>query len=99
MKYTTHLNLLTNLKKKAEIKYYADKAKLYGSDKSKTWQLVNEITNYKRKQKTSINCIVDKEGNELTDDKEKADCLNEHFGSVGKIMADQCDNLNFSSLN
>ena len=54
LKYTTHLNLLTHLKKKAEIKYYADKAKLYGSDKSKTWQIVNEITNYKRKQKTSI---------------------------------------------
>ena len=31
--------------------YYQDKAKLYGQDKSKTWQLVNEISNYKRKEK------------------------------------------------
>jgi len=51
IKYTKHLNLLTHLKKKAEIMYYQDKAKLYGQDKSKTWQLVNEISNYKRKEK------------------------------------------------
>ena len=39
IKYTKHLNLLTHLKKKAEILYYKNKAKLYGQDKSKTWQL------------------------------------------------------------
>ena len=85
LKYTKHLNLLTHLKKKAEILYYRNKAKLYGQDKSKTWQLVNEISNYKRKVKTNVKCIIDENGNELTDPVSKADCLNNHFGNVGKM--------------
>ena len=98
LKYTKHLNLLTHLKKKAEIMYYRNKAKLYGQDKSKTWQLVNEISNYKRKVKTNINCIIDKNGNEHTDPKSKANCLNDHFGNVGKNMAEKCQNIPSSCL-
>ena len=92
LKYTKHLNLLTHLKKKAEIMYYRNKAKLYGQDKSKTWQLVNEISNYKRKVKTNIKCIIDKDGIEHTDPVSKANCLNDHFGSVGKNMAENYQN-------
>ncbi len=98
IKYTKHLNLLTHLKKKAEILYYRNKAKLYGQDKSKTWQLVNEISNYKRKEKTNIKCIIDKDGNEHTDPEDKANCLNNHFGSVGKNMAENCKNIPPSRL-
>ena len=92
LNYTKHLNLLTHLKKKAEIMYYRNKAKLYGQDKSKTWQLVNEISNYKRKVKTNIKCIIDKDGIEHTDPVSKANCLNDHFGSVGKNMAENYQN-------
>ena len=98
LKYKTHLNSLTHLKKKAEIKYYHDRAKLYGQDKAKTWRLVNEISNYKRKQKTKIDCLIDKHGNVHTDDESKANCLNNHFGTVGKDMAQKYENIDPSSL-
>ena len=78
--------------------YYRNKAKLYGQDKSKTWQLVNEISNYKRKVKTNVKCIIDENGNELTDPVSKADCLDNHFGNVGKNMAEKYQSTPSSSL-
>ena len=78
---------MTHLKEKAKNKYYRDKSELYGNDKSKTWQLVNEIANYKRKNKTNIKTIIDGKGNKLTDPINIANCLNNHFATVGKEMA------------
>ena len=49
LKYKTHLNKLTHIMEIARIKYYQDKSVIYGSDKSKTWQLINEISHRKRK--------------------------------------------------
>ena len=63
--YKKYLNKLTHLKKKAKNKYYRDKSELYGNDKSKVWQLVNEIANYKRKNKTNIKSIIDGKGIKL----------------------------------
>ena len=53
-KYKAYLNKLTHLKEKAKNKYYREKSELYGNNKSRTWQLVNEITNYKRKKSKAI---------------------------------------------
>ena len=50
-KYKSHLNVLTHIKVKAENMYYRDKSILYGQDKAKTWQLVNEISNRKKKSR------------------------------------------------
>jgi hypothetical protein len=52
--YKKYLNKLTHLKEKAKNKYYRDKSELYGNDKSKAWQLVNDIANYKKKKKTPV---------------------------------------------
>ena len=41
--------MLTHIKVKAMNMYYRDLSHLYGQDKAKTWQLVNEISNRKRK--------------------------------------------------
>ena len=59
-KYKTYLNNLTHLKCKARNKFYRENSKLYGQDKSKTWRLVNEIINFKRKTTTNIKSIIDK---------------------------------------
>ena len=59
---------------------------------------MNEISNYKRKQKTKIDCLIDKHGNIHTDDESKANCLNNHFGTVGKDMAQKYENIDPSSL-
>ena len=55
--YKSHLNNLTRQKEKAKNDYYREKSELYGSNKSKVWSLVNEITNYKRKCKTNIKSL------------------------------------------
>ena len=54
LEYSQYRNLLTKLLRKAKDKYYIDKFILYGQDKAKTWQLVNEITNRKRKLNQNI---------------------------------------------
>ena len=97
-KYKNYRNKLTHLKSKAKDKYYRDKSELYGRDISKTWQLINEISNYKRKTKTSIKSIVDKDGNTLSDHISIADCFNNHFSSVGSVMAQKFDGIDSSRV-
>ena len=59
----------------------------YGHDKAKTWQHVNEIMKRKRKARSSIRKIRNKEGRDIYDVEGIANCLNEHFSSVGKNLA------------
>ena len=92
-KYKAHLNMLTTLKRKCKNDYFKELMKSYGQDRSKTWQLVNKITNFRRKSTTTIKCLVDKDGNKLTNPLDIANTLNNHFGSIGKIMAQEFDNL------
>ena len=92
------MNKLTHLKETAKNKYYRDKSELYGNDKSKTWQLVNEIANYKKKTKTNIKTMVDGNGNKLTNSIDIANCLNNHFATVGNKMAQKFDDIDSSCL-
>ena len=73
--------------------YEYDKQKFadYGHDKGKTWQHVNEIMKRKRKARSSIKKIRNKEGEDISDLEGIANCLNEHFSSVGKNMAEKHD--------
>ena len=93
-----YLNKLTHLKEKAKNKYYRDKSELYGNDKSKAWQLVNDIANYKKKTKTNVKNMVDENGNKLTNSIDIANCLNNHFATVGSKMAQKFDDINSSRL-
>ena len=97
-KYKLFRNKLTHLKTKAKDKYYRDKSELYGRDISKIWQLVNEVTNYKIKNKTTIQSMVDKDGKKLSDPIAIANCLNNHFSSVGNIMAQELNNIDCNRL-
>ena len=84
LKYKTHLNKLTHVLEKARIKHYQDKSIVYGNDKSKTWQLINEISHRKRRSSCTIKRMKDLGGNVLEDPTEIANCLNNHFGTVGQ---------------
>ena len=86
-KYKDYRSLLTRLKIKAKNKYYYELAVSYGNDKSKTWRLINEIMNRRRKSKKSVNSIIDTHGRKIQDPKIIANSLNEHFSTVGKVMA------------
>ena len=97
-KYKSYLNKLTHIKKKSKYKYYKEKSILYGQDKAKTWQLVNEISNRKRKKGAKIKSVKNKKGNILSDSTSIADCFNEHFSTVGKNMSKKFLELDQSML-
>ena len=78
--------------------YYEEKSILYGQDKAKTWQLINEISNRKRKKGATIKSIKNKKGNILSDSTSISNCFNEHFAMVGKNMSKQFSNLDQSKL-
>ena len=87
-KYKAYSNMIVKLKRKAIILYDRDKIAEFGNDKSKTWQYVNEIMNRKKKRRSAIKSLINKEGVEVTDEQEVTNCLNEHLSSVGKNMAE-----------
>ena len=88
--YTKYRNLLTKLIRKAKNNYYFEKLLLYGQDKAKTWQFVNEISNRRRKTSQNIpNSLKKENGDSISDPKEIAQLLNNHFGTVGQKMADK----------
>ena len=77
--------------------YYKNLSILYGQNKSKTWKLINNIAQRKRRAGPNIKSIRDKNGVLLEDPKKIANCLNSHFTSIGKTMADKIENENLSS--
>ena len=81
--------MLKKLKRQAELLYDRERIAKYGNDKSKTWQHINEIMKRKKKSRTVIKSIRDKNGIKITEPKKIADCLNEHFSTVGKTMAEK----------
>ena len=88
--YVQYSNMLTKLKRLAESKYYEEKIALYGQNKSKTWQLINEICKRKRKANSNVpKCVKIDEGKKIDNPKEIAQVLNQHFGLVGQKMADK----------
>ena len=61
-------------------------------------KLVNEISHRKRKKGCSINSMLNKEGVRLTDPQEIANCLNDHFGTVGANMAEKFNEVDNERL-
>ena len=45
--------------------------------------------NRKKRQRTSIKCLRNKNNQHLRDPSDIADCLNDHFSSIGKSMANE----------
>ena len=66
----------------------------YGQNKSKTWQLVNEITKRKKIRSCSIKNMINENNENLKDPASIADCLNQHFGTVGQKLASALDSEN-----
>ena len=65
---------------------------------AKIWQFVNRITHFKRKSTTSIKSLVDKNGKKLTNPSDIANSLNNHFGSIGKFMAQKFEDIDSTRL-
>ena len=91
--YHRYRNLLSRTKKKAYDEYYREKIALYGQNKSKTWNLINEISKRKRSKKSVIKGICNKKGTKLTETSRISNCLNKHFSTIGKDMASKFESL------
>ena len=51
--------------------------------------MINEISNRKRSTRNTVKCLVDRNGRKLSEPLQIANCLNEHFSSVGEKMAEK----------
>ena len=85
--YKLYRNLITRLKKNSFNNYYKDKFKVNFKNRKKTWETVNEITNHKVRKRTQILSMKGKNGQVFRKNKEIANCLNEHFNSIGHKLA------------
>ena len=98
LKYNQYRNLLTKLKRNAKENYHRDKLIEFGHNKSKTWQIINEITSRKRKgNQNSPKSIINGHGEKIEEPGKIASVLNEHFGTVGQKMADKIDDSDLNS--
>ena len=59
--------------------------------------MINEISNRKRRRGADIKCIRNRAGDEKHTKKEIASCLNTHFATVGKEMADKFNSDNYAN--
>ena len=98
LEYNQYRNILTNLKRKAKDNYYKQKLSEYGHNKSKTWQIINEITLRKKKNGQHIprQMVNEEKGVKISQNEAIAQLLNGHFGTIGKNMASKFKNLSAS---
>jgi len=96
--YKKYRNILTRTKAKAYESYYYQKVQEYGQDKAKTWRLINEIARRKKNKRSSVDCIVDKNGEKHRNKKNIANCFNGHFSTVGKCMDEEINQLDLPNL-
>ena len=91
--YKYYRNLITRLKKNSFNMYYKNKLKDNFKNRKKNWETINEITNHKIRKKTEIKSLKGKNGEEFRQPSDIANCLNEHFNSIGHKMADKIDKV------
>ena len=97
-KYKFYRNLITRLKKQSFNNYYKDKFNQNSKDRKKAWETVNEITNHKIRKKTEIRSMKGKNGEDLRDTSDIANCLNDHFNSIGRKMASEIEEVNGNTV-
>ena len=91
--YKRYKNFVTRMQVIAYNDYFEDKISVNqkNKNKKKVWETVNEIANYKRRKHVDIKRLFYNE-NEVRGTKNIANCLNKHFNSIGKTMADKIHN-------
>ena len=94
--YKKYKNCVTRLQKKAYNTFHSKKVTSNFHNKKKLWQSINEISNYKKRKSLDIKCLI-KDKTEHRDPKSIANCLNNHFNSIGNEMAEKFRKQNTNS--
>ena len=85
--YKKYKNLLNRVKKQSFNNYFGQNITKNKNDKRKVWRSLNEIANKKKSANSEIHSLVDNNNHHLTNPTKIANCLNDHFGTIGKKMA------------
>ena len=89
-KYKIYRNLLAKIKILSKNLYFKNKINQFQHDKRKVWQTLNTITNRKSRRSNQITSMKDHNSeNEITGSYDIANCLNNHFNTVGQKMAEK----------
>lgn len=90
--YVRYRNNLNRLLKSTKNNYYKNKLNNVHGDCKKTWEIINDATNYKLKVKNSRKLnIYNDSGDLVTNNKENANLFNNYFINVGSKMAEEID--------
>ena len=92
--YKFYRNKITHMKRLSFNTYYKEKLQNSFGNKRKEWEIVNQITRYKKKKKTEINSLKDEKNEILRNECDIANGLNKHFNSIGQKMANKFPNSN-----
>ena len=85
--YKIYRNMITHMKRLSFNNYYKEKLQKSFGNKRREWEIVNEITRYKKKKRSTIHAIKGGDGNILRNNNDIANCLNKHFNTIGQKMA------------
>lgn len=100
--YKRYKNFVTRMQNKSYNNYHSKNLEEHqkNNNRKKIWESISEIANYKRKKTTEIKWLAH-EGTQIRGTKEITNCLNTHFNSIGKRMAEKIRNpstTNFENL-
>ena len=97
--YKRYKNFVTRMQNKSYNDYHSKNLEEHqkNNNKKKIWESINEIANYKRKKTTEIKWLAH-EGTQIRGTKEITNCLNTHFNSIGKRMAEKIHNPNTTNF-
>lgn len=89
--FKTAKNELTNMRKKLQKKFAEKQFQEAQFDNRKTWSVLNELCNRSTQKKNKTINKVKKNGETITKEEEIAEAFNEHFSSIGEILASHID--------
>ena len=80
---------MRTVKRKAEAEYYKNVFNSKTQSMKEMWKKLGNLLNTKKKNKGSSISKIIINNKEITDDKDIADTLNDHFTKIGKNLADK----------
>ena len=87
--YKFYRNKITHVKRLSFNNHYNKKLQNSFGNKRKEWEIVNQITAYKKKKKSEIHTLKGENGVVLRNECDIANGLNKHFNSIGQKMANK----------
>ena len=87
--YKFYRNKITHMKRLSFNNYYSKKLQRSFGNKRKEWEIVNQITSYKKKKNSEINSLKGENNEILRNARDVANGLNKHFNSIGQKMANK----------